>query len=70
MMPGVKKELRRRVQGEDTRCAVPWRGATRRLMSRGRLCHAKARGRESPVPRASGVEPGGATSAALGTAAP
>ncbi len=44
--------MRRRGQGEDARCAVPWRGATRRLMSRGRLCHAKARGRESPVPRA------------------
>lgn len=40
------------MQGEDARCAVPWKGATRRLMSRGRLCHAKARGRESPVPRA------------------
>jgi hypothetical protein len=44
--------MRRRGQGEDARCAVPWKGATRRLMSRGRLCHAKARGRESPVPRA------------------
>ena len=42
--------MRRRVQGEDARCAVPWKGATRRLMSRGRLGHAKARGRESPVP--------------------
>ncbi len=40
------------MQGEDARCAVPWKGATRRLMSRGRLGHAKARGRESPVPRA------------------
>ena len=44
--------MRRRVQGEEARCAVPWKGATRRLTSRGRLGHAKARGRESPVPRA------------------
>ncbi len=40
------------MQGEDTRYAVPWKGATRRLTSRGRLGHAKARGRESPVSRA------------------
>ena len=42
--------MRRRGQGEDARCAVPRTGATRRLMSRGRLDRAKIRGRESPVP--------------------
>jgi hypothetical protein len=42
--------MRRRGQGEDARCAVPWTGATRRLMSRSRLDRAKTRGRESPVP--------------------
>ncbi len=62
--------MRRRGQGEDARCAVPWKGATRRLMSRRRLGHAKARGRESPVHRASGVEPGDTTPTAPGTAAP
>ena len=70
MMPGVKKELRRRVQGEDTRCAVPWKGATRRLTSRGRLGHAESPRVRIPRTPRSGVEPGDATSAALGTAAP